>query len=310
METVWVIALIALLIVVLPAILFTVFFRKAAKTVDKAAQKLRALIPDSAYVEVDGTKIHYVQAGKGEDIVLIHGIGASVYMWRFIFPFLETKYRVTAIDLPGFGKSSKEAKRDYGLDAQTEIVVRALEKIGIKEASLIGSSMGGAVSLWLAKLYPERFKKLAVLAPATDSRLVPLPIYHFATAAPFFRKAVNRRTMKLILGRVLARRDLITDEVVDSYLEPFKDKGESVRAFWSAMTLLSDKRLPSQIQGIAAKVLVIYGEKDLMVPRRSIQKLMKQLEDAKLVTHPDGGHHIQEDEPEWTAQVLIDYFKA
>src|SRR5688572_13714554 len=61
-----------------------------------------SLIPESNFVEVNGACLHYVQAGQGPDVVLLHGIGASIFIWRFLFPLLQTHYRVTAFDLLGF----------------------------------------------------------------------------------------------------------------------------------------------------------------------------------------------------------------
>jgi pimeloyl-ACP methyl ester carboxylesterase len=269
---------------------------------------VKALVPESKFIEIDGARLHYLQAGRGSDVVLLHGIGASVFIWRFVFAYLETKHRVTAIDLAGFGKSSKDPRRDYGLDAQTSLVAKTLEAIGVSRAHLVGSSMGGAIALWLAKTYPERFSRVATLAPATDPRLAPAAVEHFAMAAPLLRKALNRRLMKAILRRVIARHEVINDDLVTAYLEPFQDRGESLRVFWSAMKLLRDPRLPAGLKGLKAQVLVVYGERDLMVPRKSIDRLLMQLPDAKLLLHKDGGHHIMEDEPEWTARTLEEFF--
>jgi pimeloyl-ACP methyl ester carboxylesterase len=74
------------------------------------------------------------------------------------------------------------------------------------------------------------------------------------------------------------------------------------------MKLLRDPRLPAGLKGLKAQVLVVYGERDLMVPRKSIDRLLMQLPDAKLLLHKDGGHHIMEDEPEWTARTLEEFF--
>ena len=266
--------------------------------------------PESKFVTVDGVRLHYVQAGEGPDLVLIHGIGASLFIWRFLFPLLQTRYRVTALDLAGFGKSGKDVKRDYGLDAQADLFADFLSQIGIREAWLVGSSMGGAIALWAAKKNPRRFPKLAVLAPATNSSLVPANVKHFAGAAPFFRKALNRRTMKIILSRVVSRHELITDEAVDAYLEPFLDQGESLRVFWSALNLLSDKRLPRDLKDLSAKTLIIYGERDLMVPRKSMNELKELLPNSQLLVHREGGHHLMEDEPTWLAHELTKFFSA
>lgn len=287
---------------------FFVRWIRTKKSVAKRLGPLEAILPESCYLEVGGVKLHYIQAGSGPDIVLLHGIGASVFIWRYLFPLLQVRYRVTALDLAGFGKSAKAPDRDYGLDAQTELVAQALSLLKLDSPLVVGSSMGGAITLWLAKTFPERFPKVAVLSPATDSSIIPTQVRYMAAAAPFLKRALNKRTMKLILARVLARRELITDEVVDAYLAPFLDEeGHAVRAFWSATALLSDRRLPRELSEIKSTVLIVYGERDLMVSKRSIRKLMKIIPDPLLVSHAEGGHHIMEDEPAWVVSALEDF---
>lgn len=265
------------------------------------------LVPESRFVEVDGLSIHFTQAGSGPDLVLLHGIGASVYVWRFLFPLLQTRARVTAIDLPGFGKSTKDAKRDYGLDSQSELVAQSLEAIGITKATLVGSSMGGAIALWMAKRYPERFSRVVAIGPATDNRLVPALTDSLGSMTPLFWRALNRHSMRFILSRVVSRRDLVTDECIDRYLEPFREGADSLKTFWASLALLADKRLPDHLRGLKADVLVLYGERDHMVPRRSIERLLKTLPEATYKSHPEGGHHIMEDDPQWSAEHILSF---
>jgi pimeloyl-ACP methyl ester carboxylesterase len=267
------------------------------------------LVPESKFLEIEGLRLHYVQAGKGPDLVLLHGIGASLYIWRFLFPLLQTQFRVTALDIPGFGKSGKDHTRDYGLDAQTQIMAAAIDDLKLIEPLLVGSSMGGAISLWLGRNFAKRFKKIVVIAPAVDHALVPRTVGLLASGSPIFRRALNRTTMKILLRQVMARRELVTDATVDAYLEPFLDQGESVRAFLRATSLLSDRRLPNALNEVSAQVLVLYGEKDLMVPRTSILRLMKILPSARLESHMYAGHHLMEDEPRWLAEKLLDFAK-
>lgn len=273
----------------------------------KPPAELQALIPQSNFVDIDGGLVHYVQAGRGPDLVLIHGIGASVFIWRYLLPLLVTRFRVTAIDLPGFGKSSKGPDRDYGLDGQVDAVAKALTRMGIDRATLVGSSMGGAIALWLAKTYPDRFHELIALAPATEPRLVPMSARPAEVLAPLLRRALNRTTMRLILQRVLARRELITPDVIDSYLAPFQDGGDSIRSFWRATRLLADKRLPGGLEGLKARVLLVYGGRDQMVPPGVMTRLTELLPNAVLLVHEDGGHHIMEDEPLWMAETIVKF---
>jgi pimeloyl-ACP methyl ester carboxylesterase len=227
-----------------------------------------------------------------------------------LFPILQARHRVTALDLPGFGKSAKSSREDYGLDAQCQRVQQALNALGIEHAHLVGSSMGGAIALWLGKIAPERFSKLAVLAPATDSSLIPNQARYLSSLAPVLRHAVNRRTMKVLLSAVVTKKELITEQVTDAYLQPFLDHGDATAAFWGATALLADPRLPSALAGHTGDIAVIYGEKDRMVSRASIDRLLTLVPRATFITHPDGGHHLMEDEPAWTAKHLEIFFSA
>lgn len=267
----------------------------------------QAWLPPEKVIDVDGVQINYAQTGKGPDVVLMHGIGASLYIWRFVFPILALRYRVTALDFAGFGKSSKDVTRDYGLDAQAELTALALTRIGVNKANLVGSSMGGTIALWMARREPKRFLRVVALAPASERRLVPLPFQHLSRLTPMFHRALNQPAMRILLGRVVARPSVITDDVVAAYLAPFRDDGRAMRVFVSALGLIRDPRLPTELKAVSAKVLVVYGARDLLVPRSVIDRLMGLLPNAKLLVHGDGGHHIMEDEPAWTASTIADF---
>lgn len=298
---------IATVFALLVAVAIVVVRRRRAGLLSPAApvESLEELIPESRFVTTEnGVRLHYVQAGTGPDLVLLHGIGASVFIWRFVFPILQLRHRVTAFDFAGFGKSSKDANGNYGLDAQAESIHEALEALDIQRATLVGSSMGGAIALWMAKRWPEHFPQVVGLSPATDSSRVPGFAQHIAVTAPLFRRTVNKHTIKMILGYVLSNRKLITDKVVEQYLEPFKDRGESLRAFVAATSVLSDRRLPRGLAGLASRALVVWGASDHLVNARAMKHLREILPGAEFVDHPTGGHHIMEDEPVWLARQI------
>jgi pimeloyl-ACP methyl ester carboxylesterase len=127
---------------------------------------------DSQFLLIKGCRIHYRQSGKGRDIVLLHGIGASVFIWRHIYPMLSQHYRVTAIDFLGFGASDKPIDEDLGLDAQAERTHKLIEQLHLKNPILIGSSMGGTIALWILRNYKRHYAGAMVLAPATNPKLV------------------------------------------------------------------------------------------------------------------------------------------
>jgi pimeloyl-ACP methyl ester carboxylesterase len=263
---------------------------------------------EARHIEFEGEKVYFIQTGKGPDLVLIHGIGASIFTWRFLIQHLAKSYRVTALDLPGFGKSSKFANADYGLDAQRKRMHRFLEAIDVKKAFLVGSSMGGAIALWMAHEEPKRYPRVAVLAPATSPELIPRRLSRAMTYAPLTHKTLNAWTMRMILKQIVTKQDLINTESIEAYLEPFLDQGLSVKTFLAALQLLGDRRMPQCFEGIQSQVLIMTGDNDRMVTMKSIHRLIKFIPKAELVVSRSAGHHIMEDEPEWTLTHLLRFF--
>jgi pimeloyl-ACP methyl ester carboxylesterase len=125
-------------------------------------------------VEVDGVPIHYVEAGQGKAVLLIHGLGASTFSFRHTIPELAQRYRVIALDLKGFGYSARP-QSDYSLTAQAALVRQVMDRLGVERAAVVGHSMGGAVAMRLALGYPERVSRLVLVASATDRELRRLP---------------------------------------------------------------------------------------------------------------------------------------
>lgn len=265
---------------------------------------------ESRYIEVEGERVHYVQTGHGPHIVFLHGIGASLFTWRHILPLLAKSYTVTAIDLPGFGRSHKTKSSDYGLDSQRRRVQKALDLLLIDSAHLVGSSMGGAIALWMATEDPDRFPKVAVLAPATNPKVVPLSFVKLLAFVPYTHRVVNRRTMRWIYGYVVAKKELIVPETVDAYLEPYLDEGISARSFLNAVELLADRRMPNCFKDVRSEVLIIGGERDKLVRVSSLHQLHRVIPNSTLVIHPTAGHHMMEDEPAWTADALTRFFDS
>jgi alpha-beta hydrolase superfamily lysophospholipase len=124
-----------------------------------AARPLAAEEPASQTFNAKGVKIHYLIAGKGEPVVLIHGLGSSAGInWRFtkVLDDLAKDHQVIALDLPGHGWSDKPEKEEaYGLQL-VEDVILLLDHLKIKKAHVVGYSLGGMIAAKLMVTYPDR----------------------------------------------------------------------------------------------------------------------------------------------------------
>jgi len=124
-----------------------------------APQMLAADAPTRHTLNSNGVKISYIVAGKGEPVVLIHGLYSSSLMnWQLpgVVEMLARDYQVIGIDMPGHGESDKpDVESAYG-EAMVEDVVRVLDELKIKKAHVVGYSMGGMITAKLMVKYPER----------------------------------------------------------------------------------------------------------------------------------------------------------
>src|ERR1700687_58243 len=154
---------ILLAVIGLAAVAFTVFW--FARPADVSFDAVRASVPNSEYshfAEIDGVRVHYQEKGVGTPLVLIHGFTSSTYSWKDVFEPLSKNFRVIAVDLKGFGFSSKP-DGDYTRRAQALLVAHLLDYLKIERTWLCGNSMGGEVSLNFALQNPQRVAGLILI---------------------------------------------------------------------------------------------------------------------------------------------------
>lgn len=131
----------------------------------------RRVPPDGEWLEVEGTRLHYVDhGGSGPPVVMIHGLGGQIRNFTHsLTALLDGRYRVIAVDRPGSGYSSpRDRRRHPNIRDQGRLVARFTDKLGLKRPMLVGHSLGGAVSLAAALAAPGKLGGLALLAPLTQ----------------------------------------------------------------------------------------------------------------------------------------------
>ncbi len=265
-------------------------------------------ISSGAKLPTSTIEIAYRQTGHGRDLLCLHGIGASMIIYRRFTPLVSGEFRVTCLDFPGFGKSSKPRELTYGLDEQAEHLLSAVEALGLKHPLVVASSMGGAISMTAALKAPELFRGIVALAPATDPTRVPtslLPLAKFGEALHRLNPEKTRYAIvKTVVAQVIARRELITPGLVALYFEPFRTSELASAAFLKGFRLLADKRLPALFRELTTPLLIIRGLRDRLVKHSSCEDLHRLVPNSELVTHPSAGHHSMEDEPEFIAEEL------
>jgi pimeloyl-ACP methyl ester carboxylesterase len=265
--------------------------------------------PQSKYIAIDGIQLHYVVEGRGPDIFLIHGIGANLYCWRYMIPLLARSFRVWAIDLKGYGLSDKPRKSSYGLDAQARLLVKFLELQGVRQCILVGNSMGGAIAAEMTIQRPELVKELVLINSAHDPKIIgPLDLRKAKMFIDVLTPlVVNKIVVKQFIKNLYGIIKEVPDEVVSAYIAPYMSSDDTHHAFVASFEALVDKTLVPRLKALNKRVLLLWGQNDRLVPVRFGKELHLTLSESRFHIHPEAGHHMQEEVPEWIVDKIKEF---
>ena len=279
-----------------------------AKTVDWQDFKELVHHPENShFVEVDGNTVHYQEFGDktAPTIILIHGYTASTYVWKTVAPqFAEEGFRVISVDLLGFGFSDKPAGFDYTIAGQARMVERFMNHLGIGRAMLVGSSYGGAVAMTIALDYAERVEKLVLVDAVINDVPGRHPILKLAgirgigeVVTPFLIE--SKAFLKMRMKGTLApeNHELITRERIESVMRPLKAADGHYSLLqtarnWDAERIERDAPLINQ------QTLILWGEKDKVIPLSDGEKLFNSILKSRLIVFQNCGHVPQEENSE------------
>lgn len=252
-----------------------------------------------ATVSTSDGVLHYVERGAGEPLLLIHGLGASIFTFRRNLDDLARSVRAIAVDLAGFGGSSR-CVRDCSQEAHARRLVEFMDALGIQRAHVLGHSMGGAVALRLAAGWPERVLRLVLVAPAPPDmmRAGALATTLLRPLVPLFGLLYHSRSFRRLTLRSAFHDParMMTDEVLDGYWGPARVRGH----LEALARLLADRRKdrPVDVRRVTAPTLILWGASDTWLRPALGERLTAQLPDARLVVLPQAGHLLPEERPE------------
>ncbi|MFP3868176.1 MAG: alpha/beta fold hydrolase [Desulfobacteraceae bacterium] len=258
-----------------------------------------------------GVRWHYRQAGQGPHLLLLHGLGASVFSWRHNLDTLARYFRVTALDLKGCGAAPAAMADEFNLEALVQDVLDFMEAMEIKRAALAGNSLGGSVALLLAQRRPEQFSALILLAPAVITNRLPWIIYPLKVPIIGCLAALLMGPWIVPLALRLAYHDhrLITPEVIAGYAQPLRSpkKRLILRALCRGLHPWSPARVMALLASVRQPTAIIWGEQDRILPPEQADWLLEHLPQAELYLLPGVGHAPQEEEPNRVNKIIIDF---
>jgi pimeloyl-ACP methyl ester carboxylesterase len=278
------------------------------------------------YAEVgDDITLHYVEAGEGPLVVLLHGFPEFWFGWRQqIAPLAAAGFRVVAPDTRGYNLSSRPAEvQDYAVDRLATDIRGLIEKLGSDSALLVGHDWGGTIAWTMAMNHPDVVDRLAILNAAHPRRLqqglmnpnqLRKSWYFFFFALPGLPEdVVHARDWHFFRHFLQDANPPYTPQELERYVEAWSQEGAATGMinYYRASVRGSQKEAKAAIRPISAPTLVIWGQRDGYLGSDLAEPEHDDVPNLQGVERlPDASHWVHHDEAERVNELLIDFFSA
>jgi len=249
---------------------------------------------------VGGRGVEVVEMGSGEDaMVFVHGLGANWQSWLENLPHFARAHRVVALDLPGFGQSEMPGN-EISMSLYADVIDDLCGQLGVRQATVVGNSMGGFVAAELAIRHPNRVERLVLVSPAilwqelrrarpllAIARVSELTVGRYlAGEAP--RAVLRRPRLRAALiasGGIWAPHRLSRELQHELILTIKRTEG-----FLPALLAFGDYPVREELPRIACPTLIVWGQRDTLVSVRHAEHLADLIADSRVEIFPRTGH--------------------
>jgi len=264
-------------------------------------------------VTVDGTRIHYLEAGEGPPVVLLHGgiIDAATVSWPPVIDRLASDYRVLAPDLLGYGESDLPPG-PYSIPRHAGVVADVLDELDLGPVTLVGLSMGGAVAIQLALDRPDLVDRLVPIDPFGLGQELPngLLSYLLARVQVFNRIAIaafrrSRRLTRASLGGIVHDLDSLPPAAVDAVYREVQrpTAGVAFRRFRDAEVTRDGYRttFTDRFEEFSMPVHFLHGSHDELFPVEWARRAADRVPDGEVTILDDCAHWAPRENPDAVA---------
>lgn len=265
----------------------------------------------SNYIKVGEINTHYLVAGEGSTVILLHGGGYDWRDWKPNIGPLSECFSVYALDLPGFGGSDKP-KADYSINYFVVFLSHFVEALGLERFSLMGNSLGGGIALSFTLGFPEKVEKLVLVDSLCLGRGIPF-LGRLVGFSPLVKLLVkpSRGRIRRGLRKAVHNRQLITEELVDELYQTQSMPGarEARLSMSRSFTGLRGQRtiFLDRLAELKAPTLIIWGKQDRTLPVAHAYAAHKLIKGSKLHIFEKCGHSPQWEKAEEFNRLVIEF---
>ncbi len=269
-------------------------------------------------VQVDGNRVAYLDSGQGPPVILVHGLGGSLWQWEYQQAALSAYHRLITLDLLGSGLSDKP-DIEYTPQAMLEFFRSFMDALGIQQASLVGNSLGAGLVTGMALTYPERVDRLVLIDGLPDH-------VREKTTSPMIRQAIDsptpawlvslgnhfagRRVTRSILEEIVHDPALLTPTVIDrSYRNRSRPRAiPPLLSLVRSLTLWEDG-FAKHLGEIRHSTLIIWGAEDHIFPPQVGRDLHALITGSTFTLIPGVAHIPQWERPDAVNPILLRFLQ-
>ena len=269
--------------------------------------------PDLQRVEIDGVNLAYKVQGDGPPLVLLHSHFYTMRLWQPWVDALSADFTVIRYDLTSHGLTGPDPSGDYSRARGTRLLAGLLDHLGIEQASVAGSSTGGALAWYFAAYYPQRVDRLILINAPGMPRITnkymekPLPDWmgHVFYLLP-------ESLFRPFLEAPVVDDTLITDDLVHEFHQMYRGEGNRMAEF-HRMRAWERGDVTPHLEKVTAPTLVMWGEDNPQLPVEHVNQYREKLVNAALVetrVYPDTGHVIPLERPAESARDALRFLQG
>ncbi|TFG04613.1 MAG: alpha/beta fold hydrolase [Promethearchaeota archaeon] len=274
------------------------------------------------YKEINGFQMHYVDEGREEPIVCVHGEPTWGYLYRKFITSLSNNHRVVVPDHMGFGKSEVPQNKQYRLEQHVDNLSKLLLALDLKDVTLVFQNWGGPIALGFATRYPDRVKRLIIMNSSVGVAKPDRQLWYESMLkdGTYDQLMGNMQVFipNMMFGTFVRKIPFAEKKIMKkAYMGPFPTPESNIgaRAFPLDIPKGTDHPSSQIMQEVRDNLhlfentpkIIIWGMKDRIFPPKIIQVWLKQYPNTTVYELSDAGHFLQEDAPEKII-AIIDQF--
>ena len=264
-------------------------------------------------IKANGIELYYEIHGAGKPLILISGLGYSLWQWHLMVPFLAKHFQVLTFDNRGVGHSDKPAG-PYSAQMPATDTVALLDVLAIERAIVMGHSMGGFIAQALALDHPQKVEKLILCStnfggprhiPVTEEAM---KVLSDVSSDPLTRFK-NGLVVSMAPGWAEKNPEMIQKWIQWRLANPIEPASYHAQLAIGLGLLTEEAAFEDKLSRLSMPTLILFGAHDKVVPPENASLLEAKIANSKVILFPNAGHFFPMEIPEAASQAVIDFAK-